>query len=87
VQWEQAARLHWLPEAEQQKGYFKFVRESVLRTNAKSRAELHAIQIASGTLTPNESRGIDDRNSYPDGDKFWMTRNNGEIGVPENAPA
>jgi len=87
VQWEQAARLRWLAEADQQSGYFKFIRESILRTNAKSRAELHAIQIASGMLTANESRGIEDRNSYPDGDKFWMTRNNGEIGVPENAKA
>jgi HK97 family phage portal protein len=86
VQWEQAARLRWLPEAEQQSNYFKFIRESILRTNAKSRAELHEIQIRSGTLTPNESISIDDRNGYPDGDKHWMTRNNGEIGVPENVP-
>jgi len=87
VQWEQAARLRWLPETDQQSGYFKFIRESILRTNAKSRADLHATQIASGLLTPNESRAIEDRNSYPDGDKFWMNRNNGEIGVPDNVPA
>jgi len=87
VQWEQAARLRWLPETDQESGYFKFIRESILRTNAKSRADLHTTQIASGMLTPNEARAIEDRNSYPDGDKFWMNRNNGEIGVPDNAPA
>jgi len=85
VQIEQAGRLRWLPEAEQQNSYFKFIRESVLRTNSKSRAELHAIKIGSGTMTPNESREIDDQNGYPDGDKFYMTLNNGEIGVPKNA--
>jgi HK97 family phage portal protein len=87
VQWEQAARLRWLSEVEQNTNYFKFNRTAILRTNAKSRAELHAIEISSGMLTANEARGLEDRNSYPDGDKYWMTRNNGEIGVPDNVPA
>jgi phage portal protein BeeE len=79
---EQAARLRWLPEAEQNSTYFKFVRESVLRTNSKTRAELHEIEIRTGILKPNEAREHEDRDSYPDGDKFWMTRNNAEIGLP-----
>jgi len=83
VQWEQAARLRWLSEADQKTNYFKFNRDSILRTNAKSRAELHAIQINSGTLTPNESREIEDRDGYPEGNKFVMTRNNGPVGTPE----
>ena len=87
VQWEQSARLHWLAESEQKSNYFKFIRESILRTDAKSRAELHEIQIRSGTLQPNEAREIEDRNGYPDGDKFWMTSNNTEIGGTPNAPA
>lgn len=84
VQWEQAARDHWISEEDQQNNYFKFIRQSILRTNAKSRAELDEIEIRSGKLTPNEARAHDDRNSYPDGDKFWMTRNNAEIGAPQN---
>jgi len=87
VQWEQAARLHWLSEADQQSSYFKFIRASILRTNAKNRAELHEIEIRSGTLTTNEAREHEDRDSYPDGDKFWMSRNNAEIGAPQNAKA
>jgi HK97 family phage portal protein len=79
VQWEQAARLSWLTEAEQETNYFKFIRESILRTNAKSRAELHEIQIRSGTLKPNESREIEDRDGYPEGDKFYMTKNYGSV--------
>jgi HK97 family phage portal protein len=84
VQWEQAARLRWLSEAEQNDNYFKFIRESILRTDAKKRAEIHAIQIGSGMLQPNEAREHEDLNGYPDGDKFWMTRNNAEIGAVEN---
>jgi len=87
VQWEQAARLRWLSEAEQDSNYFKFNRGSILRTNAKSRAELYEINIRSGMMQANEARALEDRNSYPDGDKWWMTRNNAEIGVIENVQA
>lgn len=79
VQIEQTGRLRWLPEAEQQTRYLKFVRESILRTNAKSRAELHEIKIRSGTMTPNESREVEDQNSYELGSKFYMTRNNAPV--------
>jgi len=85
VQLEQAGRLHWLSEADQQSAYFKFNRAAILRTNAKSRAELYAIRIGSGTMQPNQARELEDENSYLDGDKFWMSRNNGEIGAPQNA--
>jgi HK97 family phage portal protein len=83
VQWEQAGRLSWLSEADQKSNYFKFIRESILRTNSKTRAELHEIQIRSGTLQPNESREIDDRDGYEEGGKFYMTKNYGPVGEPE----
>ncbi len=85
VQWEQAGRLCWIPENVQTAEYFKFNRGAILRMNAKSRAELYEIQIRSGQISPNESRDLEDRDSYPDGDKFWMTRNNAEIGVLQDA--
>jgi HK97 family phage portal protein len=85
VQWEQAARLRWLSESDQANGYFKFTRDSVLRTDAKKRAEIYQVSINSGTMNPNEARGLEDRDSYPLGDKFWMTRNNAEIGANQNA--
>jgi HK97 family phage portal protein len=87
VQWEQGARLRWLSEIEQIDQYFKFNRTSILRTNSKTRAELYEIEIRSGMTTPNEALALEDRNGYPDGDKHWMTRNNAEIGAPENVPA
>jgi HK97 family phage portal protein len=81
VQWEQAARLRWLSEAEQAEQYFKFNRASILRTDAKTRAELNEVLIRSGQLNPNDARSLEDRDSYPGGDKYWMTSNNAEIGA------
>ena len=79
VQWEQAARLNWLSQAEQGNSYFKFIRESLLRTDAKTRAELNAIKIASGQMNPNEAREIEDVSGYDGGDEYWMTRNNASV--------
>jgi len=79
VQWEQAARLKWLSQAEQPNNYFKFIRESILRTDAKTRAELNAIKIGSGQMSPNEAREIEDASGYADGDGYWMTRNNASV--------
>lgn len=87
VQWEQAARLSWIPLQEQAFTYWKFVREALLRTNAKTRAELHEVKIRSGQMTPNEAREVEDQSGYVLGDDFYMTSNNQKIGVPANVPA
>lgn len=84
VQWEQAGRARWLSENEQNSNYFRFIREAFLRMDAKSRAELHEIEIRSGTLTPNEARAHNDRNSYAAGDEFYMTSNYAQIGAPKD---
>ena len=85
VQWEQAGRLRWLSEKEQSSDYLRFIREAFLRMDAKARAELHEIEIRSGTLTPNEARAHNDRNGYPEGDDFYMTSNNAPIRMLEDA--
>ena len=81
VQWEQAARLKWLSEADQKDTYFKFIRESLLRTDAKTRAELHEIKIRSGQMSPNEAREVEDQSGYALGDDFYMTSNYQKIGA------
>ena len=86
VQWEEGARLKWLSEKEQKTIYFKFIRESILRMDAKSRAELHEIKIRSGQETPNEARETDDMSGYADGDRHYMASNYTEIGAV-NVPA
>jgi HK97 family phage portal protein len=85
VQWEQAARLKWLTQAEQPNSYFKFIRESLLRTDAKTRAELHEIKIRSGQENPNEARESDDMSGYDLGEFFYMTSNYQKIGEPVDA--
>lgn len=85
VPWEQAARLKWIPLGDQSTHYWKFIRESLLRTNAKNRAELHEIKIRSGVMTPNEAREVEDMSGYSLGDDFYMTSNYQKIGVDPNA--
>ena len=42
---------------------------------AKERAEMNSTRIQSGQMTPNEARGQDELNPYPDGDQYWMAGN------------
>ena len=86
VQWEQAARLRWLPEADQPTNYYKFIREAILRMNAKARADLYEVRIRTGTMTPNEAREAEDMNQYSDGDQFWMLNNNLPVSAQGQQP-
>lgn len=79
VQWEQGARVKWLPDSQITSDYFKWNREAFLRTDAKSRAELFQLRINNGTMTPNQARRIEDENPYPLGDQYYMTRNNAPV--------
>lgn len=75
VQMEQGARIKWLSEKDQANLYFKFNRDSLLRMDAKTRAETNEILIRSGQRTPNEARDKDDLSPYPAGDSYFMTKN------------
>jgi HK97 family phage portal protein len=75
VPWEEAARIRWLSQQEQSDTYFKFIRDSLLRMDSKSRAETNEIRIRSGQMSPNEAREKDDVSAYPGGDKHYMQAN------------
>jgi len=75
VQWEQAAALSWLTEAEQNYTYFRFNRDALLRTDAKTRAETLEKRIFSGQMTPNEARQIEDQSEYEGGDEHYIPAN------------
>jgi HK97 family phage portal protein len=75
VQWEQAAAIKWLTEAEQNYTYFRFNRDALLRTDAKTRSETLEKRIFSGQLTPNEARQIEDMPAYTGGDRFYVPAN------------
>jgi HK97 family phage portal protein len=79
VQMEQAAALRWLTEDEQNYTYFRFNRDVLLRTDAKTRSEVIDKRIQSGVLTPNEGRAIDDLSAFEGGDSHYIPANTGQI--------
>lgn len=85
VQWEQAGALKWLTEEEQNFMYFRFNRDALLRTDAKTRAETLEKRIFSGQLSPNEARQIEDMSSYQGGDSKYIPANMMSIASSGNA--
>lgn len=81
VPWEEAARIRFIPEAEQTSDYFKFKREALYRMKAKERAELNSIKIQSGQMKPNEARAMEELDPYDLGDQFYMASNIQPIGT------
>lgn len=80
VQFEQAAALKWLSEEEQNYTYFRFNRDVLLRTDAKTRAEYLEKKIFSGQLSPNEARAIEDMPAYVGGDDRYIPANMTKVG-------
>lgn len=61
-----------LTEVERDAGHYtKFNLDALLRTDAKTRAEVNNIRIMSGQLLPNEARAKDDLPSVEGGDIAW----------------
>ena len=85
VQFEQAAALSWLSEEEQNYMYFRFNRDALLRTDAKTRAEYLEKKIFSGQLSPNEARAIEDMPAFTGGDDRYIPANMTKIGGIPNA--
>jgi phage portal protein BeeE len=75
VQTEEIGRTRWLSEEEQAYTYFRFNRDSILKTDAKTRAEVISKRVQSGGLTPNEGRQIEDLSSYEGGDLHFIPAN------------
>lgn len=82
IQIEQAARIKWLPTAEQHTTYFKFYRKALLQIDAQARADVNSKEIGMGVITPNEAREDEDLSGYLEGGSFWMSRNY----APTNSP-
>ena len=72
VPFEEGARIKWQTRQEQAFRYFKFNRASILRMDAKTRAETNAIKIQSGQMNPNEARALDEQSPYAEGDEYFM---------------
>jgi HK97 family phage portal protein len=72
VQWEQAGNVKWIAERDQPFVYLKFNRDSLLQTDATTRANYIAKMIESGQLSPNEGRAINDMSSHAGGDSHYL---------------
>lgn len=72
--------------------FVEHVIDSLMWADAKTRAEVHAINIRTGMATPDEARSTENRNPYPGGNRFRVEQNlalideNGEP-VQVNQPA
>lgn len=63
VEFEKRMALALFTEGERREGYyFRFNLDALLRTDAKTRAEVTAIQLRTGVITRNEARALDDMN-------------------------
>lgn len=84
VRWEQAMNRDLLLPEEQDEYYFKFNVDGLERGDLKSRSEALEIQRRNGVISPNEWRGIEDKNPREDdgGDEYLDT----PVGAGANEP-
>lgn len=69
--WEMQIDTKILTPSERRRGYFSmFELSELLRTDAKTQAEIHSIRIASRIQNPNECREELGRNPYDGGEEF-----------------
>lgn len=70
---EQSADAFLLSDRERADGYyFMFNDSGLLRTDARTRAEVNRIHVSSGILTPNEVRALEDRDPLEGGDDLLI---------------
>ena len=80
VQWEQGAAAKWLRAGEQGYTYFRFERNALLRTDAKTRAEYLGKMVTTGQMSPNEARQVNDMPAFEGGNRMFFPVNMQEIG-------
>lgn len=86
---QQEAALKLLNPRELATGYYnKLNIESIMRGDAKARAEYYTIMLQNGTMSINEVRALEDMNGIGDtGNEYWMPMNFGTVeSVAEGPP-
>lgn len=76
---EQKSELKLLGESEKAYAFFKFTFNSLLRVDAKSRAEYYRTMFNMASMSPNEIRALEDMNSYNGGDEYFMQTANATV--------
>lgn len=84
---EKSATVALLDESQRKAGYyFKFFAQALMRGVPKDRAEFYRTMVASGLMSPNECRELEDLNPYPGGEVFTRQINMGPIDAQGNTP-
>lgn len=84
---EKSATVSLLDPAQRKSGlYFKFFAQALLRGASKERSEFYRTMVASGLMSPNECRELEDLNPYDGGDVFTRQINMGPIDASGNTP-
>lgn len=74
--WEQSINCHLLTDKEVKDGHYaKFFSNGLLRGATKDRGEFYRMMYNTGSINPNEIRGLEDLNPYPGGDAYRVPLN------------
>lgn len=89
--WEEECALKLLTEAQKRNDshFVKFNTAKLLRMDLTARYASYQVGIASGVISPNEARDLEDLNPYEGGDTYQQTLNNAPVGgdvEPEPEP-
>lgn len=63
----------------------RFNADEFMRADLTTRVRAQQVQIASGTLTPNEARALENREPYDGGDEFVMALPGAPMASPNDA--
>jgi len=77
---QSADRWLFTDEDRRNKYYNRLVDQAILRADTKARADYYRQMIASGIMTRNEARAMEDMNTKPGGDYTWMPLANAPVG-------
>jgi len=72
---EEQFRLSLLTKEQKKFVLFKFKYNSMLRVDAKTRAEYYQTRFNIGSISPNEVRNYEDENGYDGGDEYYAQLN------------
>ena len=76
---EQELNRKLLRETEKGNYFFKKNLDALLRADIKTRYEVYKTGIQNAILSPNEVRGLEEKNPYKGGDSYWMQTNTAPV--------
>ncbi len=75
IQWEQELTYKLLIPEERRSMYYRFNLAAEMRGDDKARSEYYERMVRNAIYSPNECRALEEENGYPNGEKYYMTKN------------